>query len=280
MKIIQSVSRMQRFVRSLPRPIVIVPTMGALHEGHLALVKEARRQAGKVGTLVATIFVNPTQFGPKEDFQSYPCPFQADCVLLRSAGCDIIFAPKAKDMYFEDRSVLVLESSLSTVMCGASRPGHFDGVCIVVSKLFNIVQPDVAIFGEKDFQQLVIIRRLVRDLNFPVRIFSCPTVRESDGLALSSRNRYLTLEERKQASIIHQALQRAEEKVREGLTSTRHLKALIQQEIYRAPLARIDYVVTVDPETLQEKSTFSLPLLLAVAVFFGKTRLIDNQLIR
>jgi pantoate--beta-alanine ligase len=253
--------------------------MGALHDGHLALVKMARRTAGKTGTVVTSIFVNPTQFGPQEDFQKYPRPFKEDCALLRAARSDIVFVPEASDMYFPDRSISVLESSLSKVMCGASRPGHFDGVCTVVAKLFHIVQPDLAIFGQKDFQQLTILKRLVRDLNFPVRIKSCPTVREADGLALSSRNRFLTPEQRSQAPILFATLQRAEEMVRAGLTSTRELESFMQREIARAPLARIDYVVAVDPQSLQKSETVSVPLLLAAALFFDKTRLIDNRLI-
>jgi pantoate--beta-alanine ligase len=280
MKIIQSVSHMQRLTRSLPRPIVLVPTMGALHKGHLSLVKRARQKAGKEGTVVTSIFVNPTQFGPKEDFKKYPRPFKTDCALLRNAECNIVFAPDSEEMYFEDRSISVLESNLSIVMCGASRPGHFNGVCMVVSKLFNIVQPDVALFGEKDFQQLAIIRRMVRDLNFPIQILSCPTVRESDGLALSSRNRFLTPEERTQAPIIFQTLLEAEEKVRAGMTSARLLETSMERQIGRASLARIDYVVAVHPETLQKNAKTSLPLLVAAAVFFGNTRLIDNRLIK
>jgi pantoate--beta-alanine ligase len=279
LKTIESILRLQRLVRSLPRPIVLVPTMGALHDGHLALVKMARRTAGKNGTVVTSIFVNPTQFGPQEDFQKYPRPFKEDCALLRTARSDIVFAPEASAMYFPDRSISVLESSLSKVMCGASRPGHFDGVCTVVAKLFHIVQPDVAIFGQKDFQQLTILKRLVRDLNFPVQIKSCPTVREADGLALSSRNRFLTPEQRSQAPILFATLQRAEEMVRAGLTSTRELESFMEREIARAPLARIDYVVAVDPQSLQKSETVSVPLLLAAALFFDKTRLIDNRLI-
>jgi pantoate--beta-alanine ligase len=271
---------MQRLTRSLPRPIVLVPTMGALHKGHLSLVKRARQKAGKEGTVVTSIFVNPTQFGPEEDFKKYPRPFKTDCTLLRNAECNIVFAPDSEEMYFEDRSISVLESNLSIVMCGASRPGHFDGVCMVVSKLFNIVQPDVALFGEKDFQQLAIIRRMVRDLNFPIQILSCPTVRESDGLALSSRNRFLTPEERTQAPIIFQTLLEAEEKVRAGMTSARLLETSMERQIGRASLARIDYVVAVHPETLQKNAKTSLPLLVAAAVFFGNTRLIDNRLIK
>jgi pantoate--beta-alanine ligase len=280
MKIIQSVSHMQRLTRSLPRPIVLVPTMGALHKGHLSLVKRARQKAGKEGTVVTSIFVNPTQFGPEEDFKKYPRPFKTDCTLLRNAECNIVFAPDSEEMYFEDRSISVLESNLSIVMCGASRPGHFNGVCMVVSKLFNIVQPDVALFGEKDFQQLAIIRRMVRDLNFPIQILSCPTVRESDGLALSSRNRFLTPEERTQAPIIFQTLLEAEEKIRAGMTSARLLETSMERQIGRASLARIDYVVAVHPETLQKNAKTSLPLLVAAAVFFGNTRLIDNRLIK
>ena len=280
MKIIQSVSHMQRLTRSLPRPVVLVPTMGALHKGHLALVKRARQKAGKDGTVVTSIFVNPTQFAPKEDFKQYPRPFKTDCALLRNAQCDIVFAPDSEEMYFEDRSISVLESNLSIVMCGASRPGHFNGVCMVVSKLFNIVQPDVALFGEKDFQQLAIIRRMVRDLNFPIQILSCPTVRESDGLALSSRNRFLTPEERTQAPIIFHTLLEAEEKVRAGATSARLLETSMERQIGRASLARIDYVVAVHPETLQKNAKTSMPLLVAAAVFFGNTRLIDNRLIK
>jgi pantoate--beta-alanine ligase len=271
---------MQRLIDSLPRPIVLVPTMGALHEGHIALVREAKRRSGKHGTVVVSIFVNPTQFGPNEDFQRYPRPFRQDCRLLRSAECDLVFAPEADEMYFPNRSISVLEGSLSRVMCGASRPGHFDGVCTVVSKLFNLVRPDIAIFGEKDFQQLTILRRLVRDLNFPVRLLSCPTVRESDGLALSSRNRFLNRAEREQAPVIFKTLREAEKKIREGSTSTTDLESFIDREISQASLARIDYVAVVDPETLGKKNTLSLPVLTAVAVYFGKTRLIDNRFIK
>jgi pantoate--beta-alanine ligase len=279
-KIVRSVNRLRRLIDVLPRPVVLVPTMGALHDGHIALVREARKRAGKNGTVVASVFVNPNQFGPNEDFQRYPRPFKQDSRLLRSAECDVLFAPEADDMYLPDRSIAVLEGNLSKVMCGASRPGHFDGVCTVVAKLFNLVQPDIAIFGEKDFQQLAIIRRLVRDLNFPVRLVSCQTVRESDGLALSSRNRYLTPEERAQAPVLFTALKEAEKKLREGLFSASQLETFIRREISRAPLARIDYVAMVDPETLNHKKTSTLPVLTAVAVFFGKTRLIDNRLIK
>jgi pantoate--beta-alanine ligase len=280
MKIVKSLASMQRLGLRLPHPIVLVPTMGALHDGHIALVCRAKRRAGKTGTTVASIFVNPAQFGPNEDFAKYPRRFAADCALLGQAGCDVVFAPEADDMYFADRSVSVTETSLTSVMCGVSRPGHFAGVCTVVSKLFNLTRPDIAIFGEKDFQQLAIIRRMVRDLNFPVQIVSHPTIREPDGLALSSRNRYLTPEERQQAPIIYRTLLRAGQKIRNGARYTKQLENWIRTEISSAPTARIDYVVAVDPVTLQSRKTLDKPVLLAAAVFFGSTRLIDNRLVR
>jgi pantoate--beta-alanine ligase len=280
MKLIKSIASMQRLASRLPRPAVLVPTMGALHEGHIALVRLAKRRAGKNGTTVATIFVNPTQFGPSEDFTKYPRRLKEDCALLKQAGCDVVFAPATDDMYFADRSVTVTETSLTTVMCGASRPGHFAGVCTVVSKLFNLTQPNIAVFGEKDFQQLAIIRRIVRDLNFPVQIISHPTVREPDGLALSSRNRYLTPEERREAPIIYQTLLRGEQKLREGAESTKQLENWMRKEISSASNARVDYVVAVDPATLRQRKKLERPVLLAAAVFFGSTRLIDNRLVR
>jgi pantoate--beta-alanine ligase len=280
MKLIKSLASMQRLASRLPRPAVLVPTMGALHEGHIALVRLAKRHAGKNGTTVATIFVNPTQFGPNEDFAKYPRRLKEDCALLKEAGCDLVFAPATDNMYFADRSVTVTETSLTTVMCGASRPGHFAGVCTVVSKLFNLTQPDIAVFGEKDFQQLAIIRRMVRDLNFPVQIISHPTVREPGGLALSSRNRYLTPGQRNEAPIIYQTLLQGEQKVREGAESTTQLENWMRKQIASASSARVDYVVAVDPVTLRQRKKLERPLLLAAAVFFGSTRLIDNRLVR
>ena len=271
---------MQRLASRMPRPTVLVPTMGALHQGHIALVRLAKRRAGKNGATVATIFVNPTQFGPTEDFAKYPRRLEEDCALLTESGCDLVFAPATDDMYFADRSVTVTETSLTTVMCGASRPGHFAGVCTVVSKLFNLTQPGIAVFGEKDFQQLAIIRRMVRDLNFPVQIISHPTVRERDGLALSSRNRYLTPGQRNEAPIIYQTLLQGEQKVLEGAESTKQLENWIQKEISSASNARVDYVVAVDPVTLRHRKKLERPVLLAAAVFFGSTRLIDNRLVR
>jgi pantoate--beta-alanine ligase len=271
---------MQMLTRTLPKPIVLVPTMGALHEGHLALVDRAKKVAGRRGTTVATIFVNPKQFGPREDYRKYPRPFARDCLLLRKRGCDLVFVPTPAQMYEPDASVLVTESKLETVLCGLARPGHFAGVCTVVTKLFHLVQPDIAIFGEKDFQQLVILRRMVRDLNFPIRIVGHPTIRETDGLALSSRNVYLSAEERRQAPLIQQALRAAERKLRTQSISRKSLQSSIQNWIEQGSLAKVDYVAVVDPETLQPKEPAELPVLLAAAVFFGPTRLIDNILVK
>jgi pantoate--beta-alanine ligase len=280
MRIVREPLKIQKLVSKLPRPVVFVPTMGALHEGHLALVRRARKLARTKGTVIASLFVNPTQFAPNEDLERYPRPFERDSSLLRKEGCDVLFAPVTADMYYPDRSISVFETRLSQVMCGASRPGHFDGVCLVVSKLFNLVQPDIAVFGEKDFQQLAILRRMVRDLNFPVVLEAHPTVREPDGLAMSSRNSYLTKQERSQAPIIHQTFCLAEEKIRTGMVSSAKLISWMKQKIQSASLAKIDYVTVVDPTSLEPLPHLKAPLLLAAAVFFGKTRLIDNHLIQ
>jgi pantoate--beta-alanine ligase len=279
MRIVREPLKIQKLVSKLPRPVVLVPTMGALHEGHLALVRRARKRARTKGTVVTSLFVNPTQFGPKEDLARYPRPFARDSALLREEGCDLLFAPEAADMYYPNRSITLIENKLSQVMCGASRPGHFDGVCLVVSKLFNLVQPDIAVFGEKDFQQLAILRRMVRDLNFPVELEAHPTVREPDGLAMSSRNRYLTQAERSQAPIIYETFLSAEQKIRGGMASSAKLLDWMKQKLQSAPLANIDYVTVVDPSTLEPLRELRSPLLLAAAVFFGKTRLIDNRLV-
>lgn len=279
MRTITDPAKLQQFVSKAGRPLVLVPTMGALHEGHLSLVRRARKLAGDTGTTAASVFVNPTQFEPSEDFDRYPRPFEQDSALLKRNGCDLVFAPDAADMYYPDRSVEIVESSLSQVMCGASRPGHFSGVCTVVTKLFNLFRPDIAIFGAKDYQQFAIIRRMVRDLNFPIRLEAHPTVREPDGLAMSSRNIYLSAEEREQAPVIQKVLQRADKKVREGRGSVAGLVEWMRAQIELASLASVDYVVAVDPVNLQTVSELRPPVLLAAAVFFGKTRLIDNRLV-
>jgi pantoate--beta-alanine ligase len=254
--------------------------MGALHAGHLALIRRARKLAGKSGAVAVSLFVNPAQFGPKEDFSKYPRPRAADAKMCRENGVDLLFTPSAAGMYACSHSVWVDELDLSKSLCGQSRPGHFRGVCTVVAKLFNTIMPDIAVFGMKDYQQLAIIRQMVRDLNFPLKIVSVETVREPDGLALSSRNRYLNAEERTQAPVIRRALSRAAQSAKTGNTSAAALKRMIRQEITRAPLARIDYLEIIDANTLQPVVKISKNTLIAAAVFFGKTRLIDNLLLR
>lgn len=257
--------------------VVFVPTMGALHDGHLQLMRDARRIAGEGGRVVVSIFVNPLQFGPKEDFSKYPRELEADGEKCRSVGVDAIFAPTAEEMYPADRSVIVLETKLSRVLCGASRPGHFDGVCTVVLKLFNLVRADAAVFGKKDYQQLAIIRRMVRDLDVPVEIVGSETVREADGLAMSSRNRYLSPEERQQAPAIRQALLAARRRFTEGERDTAALIRAFRQHLQdEAPLHRVDYIECVDRDTLEPQDHASERSLLATAVFFDRTRLIDN----
>lgn len=256
---------------------VLVPTMGALHAGHVSLIRLARAHAGRAGEVAVSIFVNPLQFEPGADFARYPRPEAADEELCRQEGVDLIFRPLPNEMYFEDCSIFVEETGLSERLCGASRPEHFRGVCTVVTKLFHLLAPDAAVFGEKDFQQLTIIRRMVRDLNFSVEIIGGPTVREPDGLALSSRNQYLSEEERAQAPIIRETLLEAS---KSDENSARKLAATVREKIETASLARIDYVEIVDLDNLQPSLTIEPRSLLAVAVFFGKTRLIDNIVLR
>ena len=255
------------------KPRVLVPTMGALHKAHGELIRVARERAGKDGEVVVSIFVNPLQFEPGSDYERYPRPQKADEEFCRSAGVDLLFRPSVEEVYPNDRSTFVEEISLSSTLEGKSRPGHFRGVCTVVAKLFNILAPDAAVFGEKDFQQLAIVRRMVRDLNFNIDIVAVPTVREEDGLACSSRNQYLNPEERKQATILHDALRAA---ANAGKRSASDIVALARKTINEAPLARIDYVEVVDAETLQPLEMSGPNTVLLVAVFFGKTRLIDN----
>ena len=257
---------------------VFVPTMGALHEGHAALVRTAREIAGPAGNVLVSIFVNPLQFGPNEDFAKYPRTLIEDLSICRDNGADAIFVPKAEDLYPTDRSIQLTETQLSRRLCGASRPGHFDGVCTVVAKLFNLVQPDDAVFGKKDYQQLAIIRRLVRDLDFNVVIHGVDTVREADGLAMSSRNRYLTPEERAQAPTLRRALLQARDRyVKDGERDPQVLRKLITDEIAaHAPLGRLDYAEIVDASTLDQITAQTELALIAIAVFFGGARLIDN----
>ncbi len=274
MKIASTIAEVRAWARRSLR--VLVPTLGALHQGHLELVRKARERAGPSGEVAVSIFVNPLQFEPGSDYDRYPRVADRDEKLCREAGVDLLFQPSVNEMYAGDRSVTVEENSLSEQLCGRSRPGHFQGVCTVVAKLFNILQPDVAVFGEKDFQQLAIIRRMVRDLNFPVEIVGVPTVREADGLALSSRNQYLGTEERAQAPNLRRALVAGAGLAGKGERSARVLIEKTREVVRQSPLARIDYVELVDSETLQPVESAAPGSLLALAVFFGNTRLIDN----
>lgn len=250
-----------------------VPTMGALHEGHAALIRTARAECGFV---VVSIFVNPTQFGPNEDLAKYPRTLDADRMICQDAGTDIIFAPTADTMYPPQSSTWVEVKELDRFLCGASRPGHFRGVCTVVAKLFNLVLPDVAFFGAKDGQQVRIIQRMVRDLDFPIAIRICPTVRETDGLALSSRNRYLNQVDRLNAANIYQSLLRVKERALTGEIDVARLESSLVDELGRIPNAKVDYAQIVDNESLQPLSRLDRPAMVAVAVFVGTTRLIDN----
>jgi pantoate--beta-alanine ligase len=270
-----------------------VPTMGYLHAGHLSLVREARKRAGKNGKVVVSIYVNPTQFAPTEDLAKYPRDLKHDLKLCRDAGVDVVFAPSDAEMYpsetgsrrcesaddprFDKRGyTCVVEEKLSRTMEGVARPTHFRGVTTVVAKLFNIVLPDVAVFGQKDFQQAAIIKRMVADLNFPVKIIVAPTVREADGLAMSSRNKFLDAEQRAQAVILFHALRAASLAVKKKPVSAARLKADLKEFITAAPLARLDYVEFFDPETLAPVAQVKRGAQMALAVFIGKTRLIDN----
>jgi len=271
MKILETIAEVQNHARKGPR--TLVPTMGALHKAHAELIRVARDQTGKNGEVVVSIFVNPLQFDPGSDYERYPRPEQEDEEFCRKLDVDLLFRPNTTEIYADNRSVFVEENSLSNVLEGKSRPGHFRGVCTVVAKLFNILQPNAAVFGEKDFQQLAIIRRMVRDLSYEIDIVAVPTVREADGLACSSRNVYLNAEERKQAAVLRKALLAARDS---GKRSVKEIVDLAQWIISEAPLARIDYVELVNADTLQPIEFPGPNSLLALAVFFGKTRLIDN----
>lgn len=283
MRIVKSAAAMQRLAKrwqSQKLRVGFVPTMGYLHEGHLSLVRRARRGVGRRGIVVVSIYVNPTQFGPKEDLSRYPRDFTRDKKLCRANGVDVIFAPDDKQMYPQNGagaySTVVAEEALSRVMEGASRPTHFCGVTTIVAKLFNLVLPEVAVFGAKDFQQAAIVKHMVRDLNFPVKIIVAPTHREADGLAMSSRNKYLSPEERRQATVLHEALQLAAKLVRRKSLPAAALKLQLRQFIARRPKARLDYVEFFDPHTLQPVKQAGRGTHMALAVFFGETRLIDN----
>jgi pantoate--beta-alanine ligase len=279
-EVIKGISRMREFVReqkAAGKRIGLIPTMGYLHEGHLSLVREAHKTCQ---TAVMSIFVNPLQFGVNEDLDAYPRDLTRDCELAEKAGVAAIFAPPVSEMYppggFD--SYVVVEN-ITEVLCGASRPGHFRGVTTVVTKLFNIVQADVAVFGQKDAQQAIVIQRMVRDLNMPLRIVVAPIVREADGLALSSRNVYLSPTEREAALSLSRSLKMAEAMVAAGERSAAVIKKAIEEQISREPLARIDYIELVGAEDLRSVEILDGRVLIALAVFIGKTRLIDNQIV-
>jgi pantoate--beta-alanine ligase len=276
MKLIERLAAMQDHARAREKPCVLVPTMGALHRAHLELIRVAREHAGPDGEVAVSIFVNPLQFEPGSDLEKYPRPVQQDEDACRAAGADVLFRPTANEMYLADRSVFVEETKLSGGLCGMSRPGHFRGVCTVVTKLFNLVAPQAAVFGEKDYQQLAIVRRLVRDLNFRIEIVGVPTMREADGLALSSRNQYLSATERAQAAVLFRALQRSREAVHRGETSAKKIVSTAREMIEKVNAARVDYVSIVDGDTLEPITRIGPNAVMLLAVFIGKTRLIDN----
>jgi pantoate--beta-alanine ligase len=266
-----------RAARRAGQRLGFVPTMGALHEGHLSLVRAARAASD---VAVASIFVNPTQFGPNEDLAKYPRSFERDCEMLERQGVDLLFAPSVEEMYPVDAVTWVTVEELSNKLDGRSRPGHFRGVTTVVSKLFHIVEPDAAFFGQKDAAQVAIIRRMVRDLNLPVEIVVCPIVREPDGLAMSSRNAYLTAEQRKQALVLHRSLRRVQALVDTDQRNANDLVSAGREEFSRENGVRLDYFEIVNPDTLEPVEDVSRRALVAVAAYVGTTRLIDNLLIQ
>jgi pantoate--beta-alanine ligase len=276
MTVCRTVADMQSACRALRhegRRLGLVPTMGALHEGHLSLVRAASARSDVVAV---SIFVNPTQFGPNEDFTTYPRRFERDCELLEKENVEVLFAPTAEEMYPPGASTWVSVEGLSAKLCGRSRPRHFRGVTTVVSKLFHIVEPDAAFFGQKDAAQLAIIRRMVRDLHMPVEIVSCPIVREPDGLAMSSRNAYLDPQQRKSALVLHRSLTRLQQMFDQGERRAAEL-IVVGLEVFSAePSVELDYLEIVDPETLDPLDVIDKPALVAVAAFVGTTRLIDN----
>ena len=275
-RVIEQVRAMQAWadkVRREGKRIGLVPTMGCLHEGHLSLIRLARKRTDVV---VVSIFVNPTQFGPTEDFEKYPRTFDRDQELVEQAGGEIIFAPGVEEMYPPGFDTSVTVARLTKGLCGASRPGHFRGVTTVVTKLLCAAKPHVAVFGQKDFQQAAVIRRMVWDLNLDVEIVTAPIVREADGLAMSSRNAYLSPKERRDARVLFQSLEKAEKMVRDGEREASEIITAMKTEIEAKPAARIDYVAVVDAETLEPVTRVEGRTLVALAVWIGKTRLIDN----
>jgi len=273
MKVIETIDEMRQLRLQLAEPVGFVPTMGYLHEGHLSLVRQARRENQ---SLVVSIFVNPTQFGPQEDFKQYPRDPQRDLALLEKEKTDIVFMPSVAEMYPPQFSSWVEVGKVTERLEGASRPGHFRGVATVVAKLFNIVQPNRAYFGQKDAQQAIVIKKMVADLNMDVEIVILPTVREPDGLAMSSRNTYLNPEERQAAIVVYQALSLAQKLWSQGEKDAEEIRHQMTKLIQKEPLADINYVSVADPQTLEELDKVNPPALVSMAVKIGKTRLIDN----
>jgi len=298
MKVIRSIFEMQEAafaVKRAGRRVALVPTMGALHEGHVALIHKAREQGAAV---VVSVYVNPTQFGPKEDFTKYPRDLEVDCQICMREQVDAVFAPSDEEMYPGglwlaegsgsiqtavptairglQYSTMVEEDVLSKSLEGDRRPGHFRGVCTVVAKLFHVVQPDVAVFGEKDYQQLKVIQRMIRDLCFPIQILPVPTIREKDGLAMSSRNKYLTPGDRAQATVLWKALNIARDMFSQGERNAHRIETIMMRTVELAPAARLDYVQIADPETLEPRSEAKPGDVVLIAARVGKTRLIDN----
>ncbi len=276
MKILKTINEVRSFVKEARlsgKTVGLVPTMGYLHEGHASLVK---RSVSECDVTVVSVFVNPTQFAPNEDFEAYPRDLERDSKLVEDCGADVIFNPEAEEMYYQDATTTIEPAVLSKNLCGKTRPIHFGGVCTVVGKLFNIVKPDKAFFGQKDAQQLAIIKRMVRDLNFDVEIVGCPIIREADGLAKSSRNTYLDEKERKAALCLSEAVKLGKEMAEGGEKNTKAILDKMISHIEKEPLARIDYVQAVDGVTMQDVEKAEGDTLFAMAVYIGKTRLIDN----
>ena len=279
MKVVDNIQRMvmlSKILKKESKTIGFVPTMGYLHDGHLSLIKTAKQHTD---VAVVSIFVNPKQFSKNEDLDNYPRDLKRDEEMARLAGSDVLFYPSAEDMYPEGYATYVDVERMSVSLCGASRPGHFRGVATVVAKLFGIVKPDIAYFGQKDAQQSIVIKKMVEDLNMDVEIKVLPTVREKDGLAMSSRNMYLSEKERKDALCLYQALAKAETAVKSGERNTVKIVKMMEDIVKEKPTARIDYIEAVDAKTLNPVDTISGDTLMALAVFIGKTRLIDNTIL-
>ena len=279
MKVVKTIDEVRELVKAWKAEglrVGLVPTMGFLHEGHQSLIIKAVEENDRV---VVSDFVNPTQFGPKEDLASYPRDIERDAKLCEEAGADLIFHPEPEEMYATDYCTFVDMDGLTKGLCGKTRPTHFRGVCSVVAKLFNIVAPDSAYFGQKDAQQLAVIRRMVRDLNFDIRIVACPIVREEDGLAKSSRNTYLNAEERVAAVVLSRALNKGKALIESGEQSAAKVKDIIMEELCKEPLARVDYVEVVDADSIESIKELKGNVLVAIAVYIGKTRLIDNFIV-